>query len=222
CGHCIITTGVLSFDTQEGFWLVHSTPHFPPNRTMGWAWPDSAMDYGQAFLCVSYPIAMMEKIGEQFLYTYPKIYDKNFPASFAAKSPVMNQILGDKQSHVKQLPWYHKTTLVSKAGHNFVSYAKFGKFMADLYDNLVAIDLQSDMMVETWQKGGVKENLPTNCSIQYKVYKHYNCSIKYKVYKHYNCSIKYTVYKHDNCSIKYKVYKHCNCSIKYNALQLFH
>ncbi|XP_021367257.1 deoxyribonuclease-2-alpha-like isoform X2 [Mizuhopecten yessoensis] len=164
------TKGVLSFDTQEGFWLVHSTPHFPPNRTMGWAWPDSAMDYGQAFLCVSYPIAMMEKIGEQFLYTYPKIYDKNFPASFAAKSPVMNQILGDKQSHVKQLPWYHKTTLVSKAGHNFVSYAKFGKFMADLYDNLVAIDLQSDMMVETWQKGGVKENLPTNCSIQYKVY----------------------------------------------------
>ncbi|XP_060074731.1 plancitoxin-1-like [Ylistrum balloti] len=164
------TKGVLSFDTQDGFWLVHSTPRFPPNKTSRWAWPESAKDYGQAFLCVTYPTTMMDKIGEQLLYNYPKIYDKFFPASFATESPMMNKILGDTQSHVSQLPWYHKTTLVSKAGHQFVSYAKFGKFMADLYDDLVAIDLHCDIMVESWQKGGAKQNLPTNCSSQYKVY----------------------------------------------------
>lgn len=164
------TKGVVSFDMENGFWMVHSTPRFPPLKTSGWAWPDSAMDYGQAFLCVSYPTAMMDKIGEQFLYTYPKIYDKLFPVSFVAKSPIMSKILGGSQSHVTQLPWYHKMTLVSTGGHQFVSYAKFGKFMADLYDNLVAVDLHSDLMVETWQKGGEKDNLPTNCSVTYKVY----------------------------------------------------
>ncbi|XP_033728519.1 deoxyribonuclease-2-alpha-like [Pecten maximus] len=164
------TKGVVSFDIEGGFWLVHSTPRFPPNKTAGWAWPNSAMDYGQTFLCVSYPTAMIDKIGEQFLYTYPKIYDKVFPASFAAKWPAMNKILGGTQSHVNQLPWYHTMTLMSTAGHQFVSYAKFGKFMADLYDNLVAIDLHGDIMVESWQKGGEKENLPTNCSVTYKVY----------------------------------------------------
>lgn len=39
----------------------------------------------------------------------------------------------------------------------------------DLYDAWVAEDLRSNLMVESWQKGSEKENIPSNCTSAYKV-----------------------------------------------------
>ena len=62
-------TGVVAFDETSGFWLVHSTPHFPPPRDTGYAWPSSARIYGQTFLCVSMDTrANLDIIGENGSY----------------------------------------------------------------------------------------------------------------------------------------------------------
>jgi len=55
---------VVSFDKKYGFWLVHSTPNFPPVQSVGYSWPTSGHDFGQSFLCVSYNINMMDVIGK--------------------------------------------------------------------------------------------------------------------------------------------------------------
>ena len=56
--------GVVSFDYQGGFWLIHSTPHFSPNRTQGYSWPKTGQTYGQSFLCISFAYSAMNNIGE--------------------------------------------------------------------------------------------------------------------------------------------------------------
>lgn len=59
----LITAGVVGFDKSEGFWLVHSTPKFPPAKTEGYTWPETALDYGQSFLCVTYDYKSLDTIG---------------------------------------------------------------------------------------------------------------------------------------------------------------
>ena len=40
----------------------------------------------------------------------------------------------------------------------------------DLYDHLIAIKLKENLLVETWREHGPShDNLPSNCSVQYKV-----------------------------------------------------
>lgn len=45
--------GVIAFDSQSGFWLIHSTPLFPPIRAHGYSYPYTADKHGQSFLCIS-------------------------------------------------------------------------------------------------------------------------------------------------------------------------
>uniref|UniRef100_A0A672S462 Deoxyribonuclease-2-alpha n=1 Tax=Sinocyclocheilus grahami TaxID=75366 RepID=A0A672S462_SINGR len=61
CGH---TKGVVVFDKQQGFWLVHSTPHFPPPKSQGqFSYPASGISNGQNFICVTYPFERFQTIG---------------------------------------------------------------------------------------------------------------------------------------------------------------
>lgn len=56
--------GVVVFDKQQGFWLVHSTPHFPPPKTEGgFSYPSSGINNGQNFICVTYPFERFQMIG---------------------------------------------------------------------------------------------------------------------------------------------------------------
>ncbi|KAI0240006.1 Deoxyribonuclease-2-alpha [Lamellibrachia satsuma] len=96
----------------------------------------------------------------------PWVYDHNMPDYFAKTSPQMALVLQNK--HVKQEPWNNTVVLQSKEGQKFISFAKYRKFDADLYDALVAPSLGSPLYVETWQNG-VKPS-PSNCTAQYKVF----------------------------------------------------
>lgn len=58
---CVHPVGVLLFDHTQGFWLMHSIPHFPSFPEKGYAYPSSGMLYGQTALCVTYQY-------EQFLF----------------------------------------------------------------------------------------------------------------------------------------------------------
>lgn len=163
------TKGVVSFDYQSGFWLVHSTPHFSPERSEGYSWPGTGHTYGQSFLCISFPYSAMNDIGKQLQYNYPQIYDKNFPDKMAGSNPNMATVIHEGNDPIiKSPPWFNKVTLVSQAGNKFVSYAKFSKFGKDLYHDWLAPDLGSNLLTETWQNGAHK--LYSDCTGKYSVF----------------------------------------------------
>lgn len=166
------TKGTFAFDKNGGFWLIHSTPEFPPMKKDGYNWRQSACTYGQTFICLSMDYGMMDRIGYVFMDTYPKIYDKLFPSMFASDNPYLASIVnGPTQKHVTAPPWYNVTQIVTKGNNQFISYEKFTDFHEDLYDGLLSGKLRQDLLVETWRVHGTTHgDLPSNCTVQYKVY----------------------------------------------------
>lgn len=169
CGH---TKGVVVFDKQQGFWLVHSTPHFPPPKSAGqFSYPSSGISNGQNFICVTYPFERFQTIGEQLKINQPHIYDCSIPASLAAAVPAMAQLckhtLGRWDNTSSPSPSNRSISLLSLAGTEFISFAKGASFANDLYHSWVAPALQSDLLVQFWRRStGL---LPSNCSDNWKV-----------------------------------------------------
>ncbi|XP_035684834.1 plancitoxin-1-like [Branchiostoma floridae] len=150
------TKGVLVFDKSGGFWLVHSTPKFPNPAKDSYSWPENAIIYGQSFLCISFQYIEFEKIGQQLLYTWPRVYDSQLPASFAPDFPSLSKVL--KGQHVGSSPWNHTLILTSRGGQQFHSFVKFGTFDADIYAQWLAPYFQTGLLTETWQNGAGKLN----------------------------------------------------------------
>ncbi|XP_052002259.1 deoxyribonuclease-2-alpha-like [Xyrauchen texanus] len=168
CGH---TKGVVVFDKQQGFWLVHSTPHFPPPKTEGqFSYPSSGIANGQNFICVTYPLERFQTIGEQLKINQPHIYDCSIPDSLAADVPAMRQICKHKLGrweNASSSPANRSISLTSLAGTEFINFAKGADFANGLYHSWVAPTLQSDLLVQFWRRStGV---LPSDCSPNWKV-----------------------------------------------------
>ncbi|XP_072014609.1 plancitoxin-1-like [Amphiura filiformis] len=159
------TKGVVALDSSTGFWLVHSTPKFPNRGNGSYAWPDNARRNGQTFLCMTLNYDQFEEVGKQLRYTYPSTYDMKMPETLTSGLPSLVDGLNNK--HVTQEPWNRTTVLKTKGGQQFLSFAKFTKFYADLYSSWVAPYLGSDLYTETWQDGAGK--LPSCCNMTYKV-----------------------------------------------------
>lgn len=168
CGH---TKGVVVFDKQQGFWLVHSTPHFPPPKSAGqFSYPGSGISNGQNFICVTYPFERFQTIGEQLKINQPHIYDCSIPGSLAAAVPAMAELckhtLG-RWDNTSSSPSNRSTSLLSLAGTEFISFAKGASFANDLYHSWVAPTLQSDLLVQFWRRStGL---LPSDCSPSWEV-----------------------------------------------------
>ncbi|KAK7158215.1 hypothetical protein R3I93_009424 [Phoxinus phoxinus] len=169
CGH---TKGVVVFDKKQGFWLVHSTPHFPPPKSAGqFSYPSSGISNGQNFICVTYPFERFQTIGEQLKINQPHIYDCSIPASLAAAVPAMAQLckhtLGRWDNTSSSSPSNRSISLLSLDGTEFISFAKGASFANDLYHSWVAPALQSDLLVQFWRRStGL---LPSDCSDNWKV-----------------------------------------------------
>ena len=65
-------------------------------------------------------------------------------------------------------PYSHVTRLQSSEGNEFISFAKYTKYYKDLYFQLVAPTLQSNLLTETWQHIN-KENINSTCNTTYTV-----------------------------------------------------
>ncbi|XP_041371334.1 plancitoxin-1-like [Gigantopelta aegis] len=161
------TKGVISFDKHTGFWLVHSTPRFPPFKQDGYSWPESAKDFGQNFLCVTYNYKMLNTIGSMLVYNHPKFYDLNYTNDYLHDNPSLRDALQGTQLQVP--PWTNKEELISSRGTKFVGFAKSRCFHKDLYEDYVAPTLKGDLFVETW-RSNEPQGLASNCSKKYKVY----------------------------------------------------
>lgn len=167
------TKGVVLLDKNQGFWLVHSTPHFPPVRQAGqYYYPSSGMLKGQNFICVTYPLDRFQTIGEQLQINQPNVYDCNIPESLASLVPALAAVCAKKHLSGHIAPQIkpvsnRSVTLTSKDGTNFISFAKGASFDNDLYHSWVAPSLQSDLLVQFWVcSTGI---LPSDCSLGWKV-----------------------------------------------------
>ncbi|XP_049439058.1 deoxyribonuclease-2-alpha [Epinephelus fuscoguttatus] len=167
------TKGVVLLDKNQGFWLVHSTPHFPPVRQTGqYYYPDSGVKNGQNFICITFPLDRFQTIGEQLQINQPNVYDCDVPESLASLVPALAAVCGKKHlsghifPHIKPVS-NRSVTLTSKDGTNFISFAKGASFDNDLYHSWVAPTLQSDLLVQFWiHSTGI---LPSDCSQGWKV-----------------------------------------------------
>ncbi|KAF5898314.1 deoxyribonuclease-2-alpha-like, partial [Clarias magur] len=130
------TKGAVLFDSRQGFWLVHSTPHFPPLRTEGkFSYPDTGIHNGQNFICVTYPLERFNVIGEQLKINQPHVYDCDVPASLASSVPTMVELC--KHRHLQENSSLadasfstpnRSVSLLSLAGNEFISFAKGASF----------------------------------------------------------------------------------------------
>lgn len=60
----------------------------------------------------------------QLKYNQPNIYDHNIPPNMYDDFPILHNL----NETVKGPPWFNIATLVSKAGQNFISFAKSKQF----------------------------------------------------------------------------------------------
>lgn len=58
--------GVVVANNSLGFWLVHSVPKFPqtPYQKNSYAYPKTAVKFGQSFLCISMMADELDKVGK--------------------------------------------------------------------------------------------------------------------------------------------------------------
>ncbi|XP_047454248.1 deoxyribonuclease-2-alpha [Mugil cephalus] len=167
------TKGVVLVDKNQGFWLVHSTPRFPPPRQEGqYYYPSSGVTNGQNFICVTYPLERFQTIGEQLQINQPDVYDCDVPESLASLVPALAAVCEKKHLPSQVFPHFkpaanRSVTLTSKGGTDFISFAKGAAFDGDLYHSWVAPTLQTDLLVQFWVRStGV---LPSDCSLGWKV-----------------------------------------------------
>ncbi|ESN96252.1 hypothetical protein HELRODRAFT_107427 [Helobdella robusta] len=159
------TKGVLNFDRTSGFWMVHSIPKFPPSPQNKYDYPKTATKFGQTLLCVTFNYSFLDQLGVQLRFNNPKIYNYSLPADMRKSNP--NMVLALNGSSISDRPYFSVLELRSLQGENILSFAKNAHFNKDLYSNLVATRLQSNLMVEAWRNG--RGGMDSECNMSYKV-----------------------------------------------------
>lgn len=180
------TKGVVIANMQQGFWLIHSVPNYPPVPNSGndtrrgqdvqkdppptgnrseYDYPSSGKIHGQSFLCISMDGDQFDLVGQQLMYNQIIVYRRNIPSTFAQSFPVLTD--AGNQKRIRKAPFFSKMILRSSDNTTFISFAKSDMWQKDLYDEFVAPTLRSDLLTETWLNGRGK--LPSDCG-QTKVY----------------------------------------------------
>jgi len=155
------TKGVVAYNANGGFWLVHSVPLFPPAAASGFSMPSNSYVYGQSFLCMTFGASAIDKVGQALLINNPFVYDHNMPSALQSVSQNMVKVLaGD---WVKQ-PTGTSFGVTTAGGTAFTVFAKNKQWKADLYSKLVAPTIKSNIYVETWMNGPATNKLPTDCA----------------------------------------------------------
>ncbi|KAM5149040.1 deoxyribonuclease-2-beta isoform 1-T2 [Mantella aurantiaca] len=160
------TKGALFFDQHQGFWLIHSVPHFPPFPEDGFGYPDTGKLYGQTAICVTYQYYQFKEIAAQLLYYNPNVYNCSIPDLYQEDLWGLGTICQGKR-----FPWINATRIAvlrSAGGDIFLNFAKSKYFVDDIFTAWMAQILDSDLLTETWQPKG--KELPSNCSLDWHVY----------------------------------------------------
>lgn len=142
--------GVIAFDSASGFFVRHSTPRFPLNASVGEysGYPTYARIYGQTFLCVSYSTSVLNELASSLLVNEVAVYDASISKDLAAQWPALAQLAVGERNPTKV--HFAVNTYTSLGGYNFTDYAKAKACKCELYTDVVAPNLNSDMAVLSW------------------------------------------------------------------------
>ncbi|OHS92906.1 Plancitoxin-1 [Tritrichomonas foetus] len=154
--------GVMVFDSDNGIYLVHSTPRFPNDPATGeFSYPDSGVTYGQSFLCMTLEHEELDKIAKSYLIEFPYIYASNEPDFTESKLPYVKDLLDSKWNK-------NEDTFIAEiktASKTFKLFGKSNSWNYDIYHDLIALNLQKDTFSSTWSNG--VGTMTSDCSGDY-------------------------------------------------------
>lgn len=140
--------GVVLLNDESGFWLVHSKPNWPNQRSDGpIPFPDST--YSQSLMCITMNSSMFDTAAAGFLINFPFIYDSYMSANLESTLPIFKSWINKGKSTVTNMTF----EITSRAGKPFLQFAKSKSWGRDLYDDFVAPFLNESIHVETWRSG---------------------------------------------------------------------
>jgi len=154
--------GVAAVGSRKGFWLVHSTPHFPAPQSGSYSFPDSEKDYGQSFLCLSLDTYTMNTVGNAFILNRPYVYSSNLPSAISASVPSFAAVLNGHFN--TSTPQANAVTMSTSGRNTFTVFSRNARWNADLYANLVEPVLKTGLLVESWMNGPTDNKMPTFCA----------------------------------------------------------
>lgn len=146
--------GVLAFDLESnsGFWLIHSTPKFPPKDA--YSFPKTGMPNAQTLLCITLPDADAARaIANQMYHVQqPNVYlSSDIPSGIASDPNDPRVLLMKDQVAPGNTPLHAVVPFNSKGGVKFMSIAKNKTWGLDFYNDLVGPTLNENLDVETWE-----------------------------------------------------------------------
>jgi len=152
--------GTIMFTDQGGVWLVHSVPRFPFNvNSDTYNYPDSGRENGQIFMCTSLPASALPDVAAALINQFPYIYESGAPDSLVQDESV--KLLMDKKFPRKPTHSVLIKDFKGTGGTLFKSYAKHQSADDEIYGNIIAPDLEIDLLVETWRNGAGGKIGPT-------------------------------------------------------------
>eukprot|EP01101_Sappina_pedata_P000912 TRINITY_DN11051_c0_g1_i1.p1 TRINITY_DN11051_c0_g1~~TRINITY_DN11051_c0_g1_i1.p1 ORF type:complete len:369 (-),score=134.03 TRINITY_DN11051_c0_g1_i1:41-1147(-) len=171
--------GVISFDSKQGYWLVHSVPRFPngpSNVTNYGGYPSMAAKYGQSFYCVNYGLPQLDQIASGLLIQKPYVYDARQIGDISSTMPNMAKLMQTLKSMDEDDDEIQTTTppqtivlqLESIGGSTNIAFFKNAEWAQDLYEYLVQPTLKLNMLWETWMNGDDTNKMPNFCTPLYK------------------------------------------------------
>lgn len=159
--------GFVGMDAGTGFWLIHSVPKFPSivSPDSAYLYPPNAKENGQTAICLSFNTASQgDNIAFQLLTMKPKLF-----SSFLSTD--VKQV-ASHFADVIQKKWLKKPSrhvpIATLQNVVFQSFAKNPLTDSDIYAELIAPALGSNLFVETWRKGA-GHSLPSECNETFHV-----------------------------------------------------
>jgi len=154
--------GVILFNGDQGFWLVHSFPKWPSAVEDGYKGLPSET-YGQSFFCVSFRLSQLEKIATVHLLQWPQVYSSGISDDLKDSLPNFVSWIGGGKTSGKGL----STPLSSYNGRSFTHYGKSKECDCNLWEGVVAPGIGDGLLVETWQNGKSSLKMPSFCPPDY-------------------------------------------------------
>ena len=141
---------------------MHSVPNFPPKPGNSYSYPNSGLRNGQSFLCVSLRSGQLGKVANLLHHNCPHFYATQMSPAQRARYPLMSKVI-DGNCDTGNSSFTIQTLYVGPSRTEFKAFAKTSKFGKDLYSDLVAPRLETDLYAETW-RNGAGGPLPSYCS----------------------------------------------------------
>ncbi|KAI6173981.1 Cell-death-related nuclease 7 [Aphelenchoides besseyi] len=145
--------GVMAINKNQGFWILHSAPRFFDPVPGTYAYPPTAMKYGQSFFCGTYESDQYDEIARQMATAQFSLYaNSTIPPAMLAKHPRLIDVATETKIG-KTCKKFRNTALKTKGGQWLRSYEKDARYKTDIYAEQVVPDRKLGLYVETWLNG---------------------------------------------------------------------